>query len=280
VEPGALPSEVLALLGPDAEERTGEGGSLVLAGGGLVAKVGLPALLAREAWALGQPGLPLEAPEIVASGEGWLVTREVADAESAWSDGDLFGALGDLARLHDAFEDALPAEATSLLRSPFSDAGVEELIGRGRGAGHTLPGLLRCLLADPGPILAVVRSQPVTFLHGDPWPGNIRRPAPGRRVWLDWEHASAGPAAADLATWLDETPWHLQRQIDPAAHLEAYLAARRRPVEPGTFGRAVDAAAVMWFFAFDLPRLETEGGTELAQAIIAARVASAERALG
>lgn len=50
-------------------------------------------------------------------------------------------------------------------------------------------------------------------------------------------------------------------------------------MEPEAFRRAVDAAAVLWFFAFDLPRLPAHAGAELARAIVAARTASAERAV-
>jgi hypothetical protein len=93
----------------------------------------------------------------------------------------------------------------------------------------------------------------MTVLHGDPWPANILRPAPGRRVWVDWELASLGPAAADLASWLGQTPWHTGMPAD--GHLEAYLAARSLPVDRPGFERALDAATVLWFLCYDVPRL-------------------------
>jgi hypothetical protein len=96
---------------------------------------------------------------------------------------------------------------------------------------------------------------------------------------LDWEQASTGPAAADLATWLDQTPWFLRREIDGDEHLAAYLAARRRPVDPVDFRRAVDAASVVWFLAFDVPRLP-EAPPWLAEHMVSAREEAARRALG
>jgi hypothetical protein len=99
-------------------------------------------------------------------------------------------------------------------------------------------------------------------------------------VWVDWEQASAGPAAADLATWLDQTPWHTGRSFDQAGHLDRYFAARRLPVDRERFLRALDAASVLWFFAYDLSRLEADADPDFARSIVSARAPAAERLLG
>ena len=91
------------------------------------------------------------------------------------------------------------------------------------------------------------------MLHGDPWPANVLRPGLGRRVWIDWEMASLGPAAADLAAWLDQTPWHTGGSV--GGDLEAYLGARAHPVDRARFERALDAAMVLWFLSYDVPHL-------------------------
>lgn len=250
----------------------------MLAGNGHVARIGPPEVVAREAFVLGLDALPVARPALLAAGEGWVVTAEVADHEGGWSNGDLHGALADLGRLHDQYEAALPAGAGPVLRRPFDGATTDGLLAGSRPHAHLLPPLLARLLAEPEPLLDVLGREPVTLLHGDPWPANIRRPGPGRRVWVDWEQASIGPAAADLATWLDQTPWYLRREIDEDEHLAAYLGARRRPVDPVVFRRAVDAAAVVWFLAFDVPRLP-EAPPWLAEHMVGARDEAAHRAV-
>jgi hypothetical protein len=272
-----IPEGVRALLGPTPEDRSGEGEGRVLAGNGRVARIGRAEVVAREAFVLGLEGRPVEVPPLVDAGEGWVVTGEVADDHGPWDDADLWAALEDLARLHDAYADALP-EGAAVLRRPFRRATTDQLLAPARSAGHPLPDVLARVLDNPGPVLAVLAAEAGTLLHGDPWPGNIRRPEPGRRVWVDWEQASAGPAAADLATWLDQTPWFLRREIEAGEHVARYLAARRRPVDGTAFRRAVDAASVIWFLAFDVPRLG-EVPPWLAEHLVSAREEAARRAL-
>ncbi len=273
-----IPAAVTALVGPNPEERAGEGAGRVLVGNGHVARLGPAGVVAREAFVLGLDALPVPAPRLVAAGDGWVVTAEVGGDDGPWDDADLSGALTDLARLHDAYQDDLPAGADVVLRRPFDAATAGGLLAPARPLSHLLPPILARLLAEPGRLLDVLGAEPVTLLHGDPWPANIRRTGPGRRVWLDWEQASVGPAAADLATWLDQTPWFLRGEIDAAGHLGRYLAARRRPVDPVTFTRAVDAASVVWFLAFDVPRLP-EAPPWLAEHMVGARAEAAARVL-
>jgi hypothetical protein len=256
-----LPSPVAALLGPATAEHGGAGGCRVVSGGGLVAKVGPPELVARETAVL-RARLPVAVPAVVDAGPGWLVTRAEDDMESSWSDDELAAALADLARLHDAFEGAVPERLSGVLRRPFSAAGADALLEPARrflrsDAGPRpgvppLPPLAR-MLDDPAPLLAAAASEPPALLHGDPWPGNVLRPAPARRVWVDWELASVGPAAADVASWRNQAPWLTGR---PGPGVDAYLAARSRPVDAVRFTRALDAAAVLWFLADDVLRLD------------------------
>jgi thiamine kinase-like enzyme len=80
-----------------------------------------------------------------------------------------------------------------------------------------------------------------------------------RLVWIDWCHASVGPPAADLASWLDQTPFAIGRPIDRLTHINAYLEAWESPPERDTFLKSLDAARVLWFFAYDLPQLAVIG---------------------
>jgi phosphotransferase family enzyme len=248
----SLPGAVLALLGADIVDHSGAGACRVVSGGGLVAKVGPPDIVAREASVLATP-LPLAVPLLVDAGPGWLVMTAEDDDGSPWDGPDLHAALSDLARLHDSFQSAALEDAGAFLRRPFSPEGVEALLAPARRLAFPLPPALAGLLDDPAPIVAAAEAEPATVLHGDPWPPNILRPGPGRRVWVDWELASLGPAAADVASWLGQTPWHTGMPAD--GHLAAYLTARSLPVDRPRFERALDAATVLWFLAYDVPRL-------------------------
>jgi phosphotransferase family enzyme len=250
-----LPGAVTALLGADVVDHAGAGACRVVSGGGLVAKVGPPDVVAREASMLATP-LPLSVPVLVDAGPGWLVMAAEDDDGSPWEEPALRAALSDLAGLHDAFQSFSLEDAEAFLRRPFSPEGAEALLAPIRRLSLPLPEALADLLDDPTPIVAAAEAEPATLLHGDPWPGNILRPASGQRVWVDWELASLGPAAADVASWLGQTPWHTGVPAD--GHLDAYLAARALPIDRPRFERALDAATVLWFLAYDMPQMAAE----------------------
>jgi hypothetical protein len=209
--------------------------------------------------------LPVSKPVLVATGPGWLVMTAEPDDDGPWAEDEIQAALGDLARLHDAFaaaETPTPADAPMLadphLRWPFSAQGADLLLEPVRRLGFDLPVPLARVLDDPAVLLAAAGEEPATLLHGDPWPGNVLRPSIGRRVWIDWEMASVGPAAADLATWLNQTPWHsgVSAGALGGREVEIYLSSRSRPVvDRVRFERALHAAAVLWFLAHDVPHL-------------------------
>jgi len=248
---------VAALLGASMVEHEGAGACRVISGGGLVAKIGPPDVVAREAAVLATP-LPVSKPVLVDTGPGWLVMTAEPDDDGPWGEDELQAALGDLARLHDAFAPGAAALADAPLRRPFSPEGADLLLEPVRRLGFDLPAALGRVLADPAVLLAAASDEPVTLLHGDPWPGNVLRPSPGRRVWIDWEMAGVGPAAADLATWLGQTPWHAGVPDGALAgrEVEIYLSSRSRPVDdPVRFERALHAATVLWFLAYDVPQL-------------------------
>lgn len=273
---------VAALLGASIVEHTGAGACRVFSGDGLVAKVGPPDVVAREAAVLSSP-LPVSKPVLVEAGPGWLVMTAEADDEGPWSESQLAAALADLARLHDAFGDGAVASAPGLdgapLRRPFSPEGSDEILVPVRRLGFPLPAPLARVLADPGPLLAAAGEEPATLLHGDPWPGNVRRPSPGRRVWIDWEMAGVGPAAADLATWCNQTPWHpgVPAGALEGREVEIYLSFRSRPVDRTRFTRALHAAAVLWFLAYDVPRLAAGAPADRTATMVAEALAALGR---
>lgn len=273
-----LPPEVAALVGESPRRLVGYGAAAALGGRGMVAKVGPAAIVAREARILGGElgGLPLAVPELIAAGPGWLVMREVSDHGGAWDQPGFAALLGDLARLHDSFESS-PALAGGWLRDPAGADLAATIAEGGDQPGIELPDALARVRADAGPVAQLLASSgPLTLVHGDPTPGNVLRPGE-RRVWIDWEWASAAPAAVDLACWLGEGPWQFARRLDRDAALATYLAARRRAIDRPMFERALDASLVLFVFANNLPSLARKAGREAMQARIAQSLDALER---
>ncbi|HLF99448.1 MAG TPA: hypothetical protein VI916_03185 [Acidimicrobiia bacterium] len=254
----AIPPFVQARLGPAPVDLTGAGSCHVMKGHGLVAKAGPPEVIERERYALEDlgPQLPLVVAPLVDAGDGWLLFDDVDDTDVPWAPSDVGAALSDLANLHAAFV-AAPALADPRLVHPLGDGldGALAYARRMAGLDSILPGAA-ALAADPSPLVDALHEQPSTLLHGDPWPLNVLRPEPGRRVWLDWAGVAAGPAALDVASWLDQSPWVLDGPDHPsvAQQLDGYVDAAAIDDVPA-FTRAVDAATLLWFLTIDLPRL-------------------------
>ncbi len=255
-------------LGDSPEEIPDTSDARVLRGNGYVAKMLSAALAEREAnlLRLAEEKFPLRVPRIVESGISWVLVKEIPNDAGAWTDEDLEQALVELARLHEAFIGSPILEA-EWLRDPL-DRDLEMLLAEARTLKDFLREELREVLADPSAIVEFLRAQPMTLLHGDPFPRNILRTPAGvdldsvstegsqsRLVWIDWCHASVGPPAADLASWLDQTPWAVDRPIDRLTHINTYLSGWENPPDRDAFLKSLDASRVLWFFAYDLPSL-------------------------
>jgi len=267
------------MLGEAPQRLLGYGAAQVFSGAGYVAKIGPPAVVAREARILGDDvALPLTVPRLVASGPGWLVMEEVPDEPRRWDEDQFAALLGDLARLHDAFEGSRALDG-GWLRDPAGRDLAETIAEGGDRSGVELPGSLARVLDDPSQIASILlNSQPITLVHGDPTPNNVRRP-PGHseRVWIDWEWASAAPAAIDLACWLAEGPWQFARPFDHERYLAVYFERRARPIDHPVFRRALDAALVLFLFSDNLPSLARSSGREALQLTIAERAEALKR---
>ncbi|MBI2168161.1 MAG: hypothetical protein HYU28_01480 [Actinobacteria bacterium] len=251
----SIPAEVLARLGPAPENVTGAGRSVVLAGNGLVVKTGAPEVIARERLILTRLAdqLPVEVPRLRDSAERWVLVDQVPDDQAPWERSEVEAALTDLSALHRAFE-GHPILDEAILRDPLG-ADLDASLGYARrvpGLDAILDGAA-ALAADPTPLLEALAGPPVTLLHGDPWPLNVLRPAPGRRVWIDWAGTARGPAALDLATWLDQAAWVLDAPR-VSEQFERYAQAAGVD-DVVAFRRGVDAATVLWFLTIDVPRL-------------------------
>src|ERR1051325_7126838 len=161
-EETSLPGAVTALLGADVVDHSGAGACRVVSGGGLVAKVGPPDVVAREASMLAT-ALPLSVPVLVGAGPGWLVMTAEDDDGGPWEEPDLHAALSDLAGFHDAFQSSSLEDAEVFLRRPFSPDGIEILLARSRRVTVPLPGVLADLLDDPSTIVAAAEAEPATL---------------------------------------------------------------------------------------------------------------------
>lgn len=258
-------------LGESPEEIPDTSDARVLRGNGFVAKLLSSGLAEREAniLQLAADGFPLRAPRIVDSGISWVLMKEIPHRRDPWTDAELEQALGELAALHEYFAGSDLLEEP-WLRDPL-DRDLEMLLAEARTLKDLLSDELQELLVDPSEIVEFLKTQPMTLLHGDPFPRNILRADDGTDleaasspggpggdsvfVWIDWCHASVGPPAADLASWLDQTPWSIDRPIDRLTHINAYLSGWKNPPDRGTFLKSLDASRVLWFFAYDLPGL-------------------------
>lgn len=271
-----FPEEALRYVGEDPRILGSTADSVLLFGNSKVAKIAAPELIERETFVIsGQAGeLPIATPRLVDWGVNWLVMDEIDYDRGRWADDELFDAIRQMAQLHDAFEDAIVL-TSPVLRKPFSrDLG--RLFRESAPVAGLLSGELLEVLEDPAILTEALDRLPLTLTHGDPWPHNMLR-GPDGIVWIDWTQASAAPAVADLASWLDQTPFAIGRTIDRKAHIDAYIEARSSPADPQAFAKALDAARVAWFLAFDAPNLSSLA--EESSALAATMVHEAERAL-
>ncbi len=215
---------------------------------------------------------PIAMPTAVAfdlvSGDLWLLPLPPAKPTSHWladwERADVENTLADLARLHAAYWQAsalaltewpwlahpttldapsLLADAVRSLETLLAEAAFDETL--------TAPRLTRllALAASPAPLLETLNQSPFTLLHGDAGFQNIAISLDGReRVWYDWQLASAGPPALDLATYLH--PWAYPDAQPPLSWDEmigvylAALARRGRVLDPDSFTRQLDAALI------------------------------------
>lgn len=250
--------------------------TVLLFGNSKVAKIAVPELIEREVFILsGQAGqIPVQTPHLIDWGVNWLVMDEIEHERGRWEDAYLLGAIRQMASLHDAFENA-GVLTSPILRKPFG-RDIGKMFLESAQAAQYLSSPLIEVLENPAVLIEALNELPLTLTHGDPWPHNMLRSG-DEIIWIDWTHASAAPAVADLASWLDQTPFAIGRTIDRRVHIDAYLEARSSTIDEEVFGRGLDAARVAWFLAYDAPNLGAlaEESAPLAETM----VREAERAL-
>lgn len=263
-----VPADVLMRLGPTPMELTRLGASRIFRGNDLVAKFGPEERIAREAFLFGEASalMPIGVPVFVEAGPGWILTQDPGGEPASPND---VSPLARLAAMHELFQGA-----TGIEHERFRDVFGRERDGllaaaRASSIAHALPEPLASLLADLSPLLSIVDAEPRTLAHGDAGPGNIRSCGAEDFVWLNWEDAGAGPGAFDLAIWVHGSS-RAAGSISPEGALGAYLAARTTLIDPRSFKRALDAAAVLSFLLLDIASLP-DGEPDLHRGIVERR---------
>lgn len=170
--------------------------------------------------------IPLPTPELVAFSPvgDWLILEylEHERPPDRWSRHDYINAIDSLAELHDRFwslrEDL---EAFPWLGDPLASdfdvhlAAADKAIDRiTKAAGPEplagLPGrrwILERLAQEAERVVAPLRAESSTLLHGDFWPGNLAQSADGRQTVYDWQLAGIGPGIMDLLVFVNKSEW-------------------------------------------------------------------------
>jgi hypothetical protein len=146
-------------------------------------------------------------PELVAWGDGWLITP-LAPGSPLAGDGAMPANLSDtLARLHVRYQGgadlspAIPRVTPAWWRSlclDWVDPRLREHAARHPPTTMARARTLIARAADLPAVAAVLGELPPTLLHGDVHPGNVLVDD-GRAMLIDWGSSRIGPAALDLA---------------------------------------------------------------------------------
>jgi aminoglycoside/choline kinase family phosphotransferase len=218
------------------------------------------------------PHLPLLVPGLVAGDEidGWIVLEVLTGLRPAheWTVDDYHEAITNLAVMHDRFWGLSEDLATYPWLARPLDADYADTIEAAAEAVESLAAdarlpidLLRRLVQSADAIVAPLRAETATLIHGDYWPGNIARPIDGRQIVFDWQLASIGPAVLDLVGFVQSTCMTLQPTMPDDAMVALYRQTLVALSDPGWsdehFADLWDHA-LMWLFIVNwLGRLAT-----------------------
>ncbi len=226
-------------------------------------EVGVYSSLARE--------LPLQTPTLLAASPtgSWMLfeaQRPTRDA-AAWKPDDYWAALDSLIELHDRFWDlgedlaaypwlSHPLEGDFPVHVTAAAMAIQRMVETGQPESlASAPQRMR-VLADlttrADEVVAPLRLQPVTLLHGDYWPGNIAVVRGGKQVVYDWQMAGVGPAVMDLLAFVTKSEWWFgELPVDRASIVDYYRDGLRLRAgiewDEATWQRLWDHA-LMWRF--------------------------------
>jgi len=170
--------------------------------------------------------LPLIVPTLIAASPtgDWILMEAVPSSYDAsqWDQKDYLKAIDALSQLHDRFwnlgEDL---NAFPWLSRPLkTDFGVYVAAGEHaveKMKTHGKPSyiadissrvkMLEKLTSNAEMVVAPLRREVSTFLHGDYWPGNISVMRDGSHIIYDWQLAAIGPAILDLIIFVKKSYW-------------------------------------------------------------------------
>jgi hypothetical protein len=215
------------------------------------------------------PHLPLLVPSLIAGQEstGWLVIEVLSSLRpaNAWTVEDYTEALHNLVAMHDRFWDLAPVLVNYPWLARPLQADFSETVAAARDTARGLKRdahllwlkmpqyreLLDQLTDSADAIIAPLRDEVETFIHGDYWPGNIAQPIDGRQIVFDWQLAGIGPAILDLV-WFAQA---ISLQLEPPLPVSEMIACYRQRADSlfkpdwddDHFARLWDHA-LMWLF--------------------------------
>lgn len=170
--------------------------------------------------------LPIPTPALIAASPvgDWLLMLAFQPARdpSEWGVEDYQHAIRALVELHDRFW-ALGADFNAFpwLGRPLSAdfevhvaaaaKAIERVVHQGEpealASVEERMQVLAALTMKADRVVAPLREQPSTLLHGDYWPGNIAVLQDGQQVVYDWQLASVGPGVMDLLVFMNKSMW-------------------------------------------------------------------------
>lgn len=229
------------------------------------------------------PHLPLLVPGLVAGDplQGWIIVEALTGLLSpdSWTTVDYQEAIYNLAIMHDRFWGLGEDLAMFPWLGRSIEADYRETVIAAAEAAKTLIQeeplvelatpryyyAFGTLVQNADEIIAPLREETPTLLHGDYWPGNIACRINGRQIVFDWQLASIGPGILDLVIFVQTTAMSLQPTMPASDLIALYRGEMARCVQPAWDDERFDLLwdhALLWVFLSNwLRRLATLGPT-------------------
>ncbi|NIS79977.1 MAG: phosphotransferase [Anaerolineales bacterium] len=195
--------------------------------------------------------LPIETPTLIAASSvgDWLLMLAFQPARDPgdWAAEDYRDAIEALVDLHDRFwalgEDfnafpwlGRPLAADYEVHVAAAAKAIERIVAQGEpealvGVRERMQ-VLAALTMRADRVVAPLRNEPTTLLHGDYWPGNIAILEDERQIVYDWQLASIGPGVMDLLVFVNKSTWW----FDPLPLSQAEIITHYRERMAGKCG--------------------------------------------
>lgn len=195
--------------------------------------------------------LPMLVPALVAGeeAEGWFVLEALTGLRlpHQWIPDDYREAITNLVAMHDRFHGLSETLQTyAWLARPLTTDYDETIEFTAEAAeillnDHPLPPfdqpryaeMLRYLVTHTDQIVAPLRAETFTLVHGDYWPGNIGCSIDGRQRVFDWQLAAIGPAILDLVGFVQATLMNFKPSLPLHDIITLYREKYNELIDPG-----------------------------------------------